>query len=250
MNSSQSKVSSIKKGRIRKIPKQFSDPKFKKKILTHWQELLVIKEIPEPMPEKLVQQEVRSAILDILRKGIEEYNENLDLVEVRHVFSAKELYKLIKERISVQIKISNIYFHLNRLKDSGYVQIVASIKEGRQITHFYGRTARLFLWTGEPLDKTEVTNDSVHHNFMTLLQHFNPNLTSETINVLYRSFFQAKQENHDQVKKWMEKNIEILTELNVDTRDIYKFLMLIDRCDSKTIEVSNKILTLFNFPDE
>lgn len=249
MKSSQSKILSIKKKRIRKLPKLQSDPKLKKRLLQHWQDIPVIKEIPETMPA-LVEQEVRSAILDILREGIEEYDEEHDLVEIRHVFSAKELHKLIKERLSIKIKISNVYFHLNKLKDGGYVQIVTSFKEGRQITHFYGRTARLFLWMGEPLDTTDVTDESKFSDFITLLKHFNPDLTSETINELFRSFLQVHQETHDRVKKWMEKNVEILAELNVDTRDVYKFLMSIDRCDSKTIEVSNKILTLFNFPDE
>ena len=250
MKSSQSKKFSIKKERIRKLPDQISDPKFKKGIFNHWQKIPVIKEIPEPMPLKLVKQEVRSEILDVLRKGIEEYDEKQDLIEVRHVFSAKELHKLIKERLSIKIKISNVYFHLNKLLDKGYVQIVTSIKEGRQITHFYGRTARLFLWMGEPLDTTDVNDESKFSDFIIILKRFNPDLTSVTINELFRSFLQVYQETHGRAKKWMEKNIEILTELNVDTRDVYKSLRLIDRSDSKTIETYNKIMKLLNFPEE
>ncbi|MHA2246693.1 MAG: hypothetical protein ACXADY_17250 [Candidatus Hodarchaeales archaeon] len=241
MKSSQSKKPSLKKERIRKLPDKISD---------HWQKIPVIKEIPEPMPLKLVKQEVRSEILNVLRKGIEEYDEKQNLVEIRHVFSAKELHKLIKESLSIKIKISNVYFHLNKLIDKGYVQIVTSIKEGRQITHFYGRTARLFLWMGEPLDTTDVTDESKFSDFIIILKRFNPDLTSETVNNLFRSFLQVRQETHDRAKRWMEKNLEIVTELNVDTRDVYKFLMSIDRCDSKTIETYNKLMKLLNFPEE
>ncbi|MFX1284013.1 MAG: hypothetical protein ACFFB5_10175 [Promethearchaeota archaeon] len=249
MKSSQSKTLSIKKKRIRKLPKLLSDPKLKKRLLQHWQEIPVIKEIPEFMPA-LVEQEVRSAILNLLREGIEEYNEEQDLIEMRHVFSAKELRKLINERISKRIKISNVYFHINTLKDNGYLQIVTSIKEGRQITHFYGRTARLFLWIGEPLEKAKITEDSIYLNLKVLLKQFHPDLASEDIKELYRSFLQIKQETHDRVKLWMEKNVEILTKLNVDTREVYSFLKSIDQCNSHTIEIYHRIMKFINFHDE
>ncbi len=248
MRSSQSKVLSTKNERIRKLPKLISESKFKKTIFAHWQKIPVIKEIAESMPEELVLQEVRSAILDILRNGIEEYDERRDLIEIRHVFSVKELHKLIREKISKKIKLSNVYFHLNQLKERGFVQIVTSIKEGRQITHFYGRTAKLFLWMGETLDETELTDDSIFHKFMALMQHFNSDLTVETIETLYKSLLNTKQETHNRVKMWMENNLEKLTELNMDTRDVYNFLRSIDRCNPESIEVHNKIIRLLNFP--
>lgn len=250
MGSSQQKILSTKREGIRKLPKQISESKLKKTMFSHWQKIPVIKEIPESMPEELVLQEVRSAILDILRNGIEEYDEKNDLVDIRHVFSVKELHKLIRERTSKKIKLSNVYFHLNQLKERGFVQIVTSIKEGRQITHFYGRTAKLFLWMGEALDETEATDDSKYLDFIALMQHFNPDLTLENIEPLYKSLLQTNQETHNRVKSWMENNLEKLTELNMDTRDVYNFLKSIDRCNPRSVKVHNKIITLLNFPTD
>ncbi|MFX0126090.1 MAG: hypothetical protein ACFFAE_20885 [Candidatus Hodarchaeota archaeon] len=242
MSSSQSEILSTKSEKMRKLPKLISGSELEKTIFAHWQKIPVIKEISEPMPEELVLQEVRSAILDILRNGIEEYDERHDLVRNRHVFSVKELHKLIKERISKKIKLSNVYFHLNQLKDREFVQIVTSIKEGRQITHYYGRTAKLFLWMGKE------QNDSEYSHFTTLMQFFNPDITSETVKELFKSLLQIKLEVHNRVKMWMENNVDILTELNVDTRDFYNFLKSIDRCNPRSIEVYNKINELLNFP--
>lgn len=242
IRSSQCKILTTERKKIKKLPKQISDSELRKTILAHWQKIPVIKEISEPMPEELVLQEVRSVILDILRTGIEEYNERHDLVEIRHVFSVKELHKIIKERITKKIKLSNVYFHLNQLKGGGFVQLVTSIKEGRQITHYYGRTAKLFLWIGK------TTDDTKDRNFIALLQYFNPDLTSETIEELYNSLLLAEVETHNRAKKWLENNVEELTELDVDTRDVYNFLKSIDRCNPRSIEVYDKINELLNFP--
>ena len=128
------------------------------------------------------------------------------------------------------------------MKDSEFVQIVTSIKEGRQITHYYGRTAKLFLWMGKEDD------ESRSNKFIALMQAFNPDLTSETLEELYESLLQTKLESHNRVKIWLEKNVDKLTELNLDTRDVYSFLKSIDRCNPKSIEVYNKTNELLNFP--
>jgi DNA-binding transcriptional ArsR family regulator len=236
------------KEEIKKQPTQTSDPKLRKIFLNHWQNIPVIKEIPEPMPIKLIKQEIRSEILDILRVGVKEYDESNNIFEFRHVFSVKELHKLMKERINTRIKISNVYFHLNRLREKGYIEIVTSIKEGRQTTHFFGRTARLFLWMGEPLETKKIAEDTAYLNFVTLLEQFKPNLASESIEGLYTSFIQAKLESHRRIKQWIKKNEEQLVRLNMDTRDLYQFLKSIDNCNSAIIEVNNKIARLLDFP--
>jgi len=239
MNSSQT---GTKRENIRKLPNKISGSKLEETIFSHWQKIPVIKDIPEVMPEDLILQEVRSGILDIFRNGIEEYDEKRDLIRVRHVFSVKELHKLIKEKLSKKIKLSNVYFHLNQLKDREFVQIVATIKEGRQITHYYGRTAKLFLWGGKE------EKDPKINKFISLMQYFNPDLTSETIKELYESLMHTSLESHNRVKTWMENNIDTLTEQNMDTRDVYSFLRHLDKCDSKSIELYSKISELLNFP--
>jgi len=239
MNSSQT---GTKRENIRKLPNKISGSKLEETIFSHWQKIPVIKDIPEVMPEDLILQEVRSGILDIFRNGIEEYDEKRDLIRVRHVFSVKELHKLIKEKLSKKIKLSNVYFHLNQLKDREFVQIVTTIKEGRQITHYYGRTAKLFLWGGKE------EKDPKINKFISLMQYFNPDLTSETIKELYESLMHTSLESHNRVKTWMENNIDTLTEQNMDTRDVYSFLRHLDKCDSKSIELYSKISELLNFP--
>jgi DNA-binding transcriptional ArsR family regulator len=236
------------KEKVKKQPIKLSDPKLKKVLLNHWQNIPVIKEIPEPMPTKLIKQEIRSEILDVLREGVQEYDENNNIVEIRYAFSVKELHKLIKERIKTRIKISNVYFHLNRLREKGYIEIITSISEGRQTTHYFGRTARLFLWMGEPLETKKIAEDTAYLNFVTLLKQFKPNLTSEFIEELYTSFIHARLEGHQRIKQWIKKNEEQLVTLNMDTRDLYQFLKSIDNCTTTIIEVNNKIARLLDFP--
>ncbi|UCE12364.1 MAG: winged helix-turn-helix transcriptional regulator [Candidatus Heimdallarchaeota archaeon] len=234
----------IGREKIPKLPIQLSDPKFRK-VLDHWHQIPAVHEIPTSMPTKLVKQEIRSAILDTLREGIMEYDEQNDRVHTRHVFSAKELQKIIGKRVSIKIKISNVYFHLNKLKDKGLIEIVESIKEGRQITHYFGRTARLFLWIGD-LDDVKEKFKPFHF----LLEQFNPDLESDAIQELFSSVMRTQSETHDRVKRWMEKHEDMIMRSNIDTRDLYVFLKSIDNCNRTTIEFYKKITDLLNFPTE
>ncbi|MFX0171165.1 MAG: hypothetical protein ACFE9L_04535 [Candidatus Hodarchaeota archaeon] len=233
---------------IKKKPNQLSDPKLKKILLEHWQKIPIIKEIPEPMPTQLINQEIRSELLDILREGVEEYNEEKKISEIRHAFSVKELHKLIKERVKTKIKISNVYFHLNKLKEKDYIEIVTSIREGRQITHFFGRTAKLFLWIGEPVETNKLSEDTNYLKFATLLEHFAPNVISESSKELYMAAMQIKKEGHEKIRQWIEKNEELLMRLNMDTRDLFQFLISIYQCDPTVIEMNRKIARLIDFP--
>ncbi|MFX0184448.1 MAG: hypothetical protein ACFE95_15305 [Candidatus Hodarchaeota archaeon] len=236
--------------KIKKQPGQLSDPKLKRILLDHWQKIPIIKEIPEPMPTKLIKQEIRSELLDILREGVEEYNENNEISEIRHAFSVKELHKFVKDRINTKIKISNVYFHLNKLKEKDYIEIVTSIREGRQTTHFFGRTAKLFLWMGESFETKKFTEDTDYLNFVTLLEQFKPNLAIESIEGLYTSFIHTRLESHQRIKQWIKKNEGKLVTLNMDTRDLYQFLKSIDNSNTAIIEVNRKIVSLLDFPTE
>ncbi|MFX0149606.1 MAG: hypothetical protein ACFFAJ_02385 [Candidatus Hodarchaeota archaeon] len=234
--------------KIKSQPTQLSDPKLKKILLDHWQKIPVIKEIPESMPIQLINQEIRSELLDILREGVEEYDEDKKISEIRHAFSVKELHKLLKERVMTKIKISNVYFHLNKLKEKDYIEIVTSIREGRQITHFFGRTAKLFLWIGEPVEPNKLSEDTDYLRFAILLEHFAPNVTSEFSKELYTSAMQIRKEGHEKIRQWIEKNEEVLMKLNMDTRDLFQFLISIYQCDPSVVEMNRKIARLIEFP--
>lgn len=234
------------KGKIRKLPRQLSDPNLKKKILEHWQNVPAILEIEGLPPIKFIHQEVRSEILDILREGIEEYDDSVDRSIIRHVFSSKELHKLIKERLATKIKVSNVYFHLHKLEENGFVEIIASIKEGRHVTHYFGRTARLFLWIGEPIE--ELKENSKFKNIVSVLKHFNPDLPSDSIDLLLTSLVESKKETHTLIKNWIEVNEDLIIKLNLDVRDLYTFLVMINRSDPSTSELHKKIADMLNFP--
>ena len=203
-------------------------------------------EIEGPIPSKLVHQEVRSEILDILREGIKEFDESEDQEVIRHVLSSKELHKIIKQNLKTKIKLSNVYFHLHKLEEKGYVEIITSIKEGRHITHYYGRKARLYLWIGEPFE--EIKEKSKFQNIVDILKHFNPELSLDSIESLLNSLVKSKKKTHNLIKQWIESNENVLIDLNLDIRDLYRFLAMIDRCDPTTIELHNKITKLLNFP--
>ncbi|MFW9995055.1 MAG: hypothetical protein ACFFD4_23660 [Candidatus Odinarchaeota archaeon] len=209
------------------------------RLVNHWKTIPAIKNITDPMAVDFASQEVRSLILAVLREGIVEDKQS------RHALSAKELFKTVKKRMDAKIKLSNIYFHLDKLQNQGYVQIVTSIKEGRHITHYFGRTARLFLFSGRQDDKQK--------RFQTLnklLQHFNPERPEESNRRLFDRAERAWEESEKKLNKWMERNEEILLELDIDLRQIYSFLMEVDTFSSGAIELNTEFAKLLRFPPE
>ena len=227
-----------------KIPysPKFGDPELKKKIYDHWKGIQIIKEIEGNQPKKLVDQKIRSAILNLLREGLEERDEDDNQIRRRYVFSTKEIHSFIKDSIQVKIKISNVYFHLHKLQDQNLVKIIATKKEGRNITHYYGCTARLFLWLGDPVEKLSETEifQSIHK----LISILNPNLFNNTIEAILTSFAMNKKENHRRIKEWIYKNEQILINNQFDIRDLYKFLILIPNLDPEKIETLKALSTL------
>ena len=62
---------------------------------------------------KFADQEVRNAILEILREGIDEENLSTSKKMVRrHALNAQELQIHVNKRIDTPVKLSNVYFHL------------------------------------------------------------------------------------------------------------------------------------------
>ncbi|MHA2226772.1 MAG: hypothetical protein ACXAC8_16285 [Candidatus Hodarchaeales archaeon] len=249
MKSSNSKTVLLnKKNGLGKLPRQLINHPLKKDILDHWRTIPAIIEIVGSIPARLTNQEIRSSILDILREGIEEYDDSDNIKVVRHVFSVKELHKLIKKRISSKIKISNVYFHLHKLEEHNYIKSVGSTTEGRQTTHYYGRTARLFLYIGEGDETKNLKLNRVFQNIYKLLIHFNRKLTSDSIQELFSSIVQSQNKNHESAKKWIEANEDILLELNIDIREIYLFLRSLNVTRSEIISLNDKVAKLLNFP--
>lgn len=231
------------------VPQKILNSPSKEKILNQWNNIPAIKETYDFTTFELMTQGVRSIIVDLLREGIMEYNPITNQCVTRHVFSAKEILNYVKKNLSVEITPQNIYFHLSKLEEAGIITRVASIKAGRHSTHYFGRTARLFVNVGSPSEK-EYLNDEKIGKINDLLKRINPDIPEEIPQVVFNELKESTDESRERIKEWMAEYEKLIIDLNIDFRDIYEILFLIDRFDKTTIEITRKIAKLFKYPSK
>ncbi|MFX0053080.1 MAG: winged helix-turn-helix domain-containing protein, partial [Candidatus Hermodarchaeota archaeon] len=69
---------------------------------------------------------IRAAIMRILLEGIPEGKPNN-----RYALNVKEIKNLLKERKKIDISITNLYFHINKLLNAEFITVVETFKEKR-----------------------------------------------------------------------------------------------------------------------
>lgn len=191
-------------------------------LIEFWKTVPAIKifRLQEEIWNNLINQEVRSAILDILREGIEEEpSTEGENVQQRNALSAQELRKWINEQFKIKTKIANIYFHLKILQEAGLIQAVTTLFEGKHHATYFGRTAKLFICRDPELDWQKGPQ---FKNLVDLITHFNPGQKKEETTEFVKKFFEKYENSDKTIIEWIEKHEELLTTMVIDIRNFHK----------------------------
>ncbi|MFX1514228.1 MAG: winged helix-turn-helix domain-containing protein [Promethearchaeota archaeon] len=195
-----------------------------------WKSVPIVQIIPDPHASlfKFINQDVRGAILDLLREGIED---EIKAGTKRRRFSlnARELQKYVNNRLLTPIKLSNIYFHLQKLEKQNLIQVVAIKKEGKHHAAYYGRTAKFFIFNDTSKEIRTIMRQTLH----TLIARINPKWENRRINLLLDNFFNHKENQFKSALAWIEKHEDLLTNLEVDIGEIYFLLEHLGISDSQ-----------------
>lgn len=151
--------------------------------------------------------------------------------------------------MNVEITIQNIYFHLSKLEEAGIITRITSIKEGIHSTHYFGRTARLFVHVGSSSQKGFLSDEKVE-KIMKLLEVLNHGLSIEAQIKVFDELQEKTDEARERIKKWMAENEKVIIEINIDFRDIYEMLFLLERFDESILETTQKMAKLFKYPSQ
>ena len=135
------------------------------------------------------------------------------------------------------------------MEEAGIITRITSIKEGRHSTHYFGRTARLFVHVGSSSQKIFSNNEKAE-KIMKLLEVLNPGLSIEAQSIVFDELQEETDEARERIKKWMVENEKVIIELNIDFRDIYEVLFLLERFDESILETTQKIAKLFKYPSK
>ncbi|MCE7736189.1 MAG: hypothetical protein GPJ54_15010 [Candidatus Heimdallarchaeota archaeon] len=168
---------------------------------------------------KSTSQPIQNSILKILRKGISDDNN-----KKRHFLTANELLEAVNveiEGLQNAIKISMLYYHLDKLQEFQLVEFVYYI-EGRHKRKYFGRTAKFYLF-GDPKEMDEKV-EQYFSPISKLILHYNPNADIEKYKQIVNQIRDEESEFSSSLVTWMRENHELLYELEIDALDIFTAL--------------------------
>jgi len=217
-------------------------------LLDFWRRVPAIKRCDIALHE-VGRQIVRSIILETLRQGIEDTNETEEgISNVRHALSAQELLEKVNEQLTDSIKLSNVYFHLQKLQDAGFVETVATLREGKHDVTYFGRTAKIFLF-GEPqITDLEDTSSPWIKSLTNLLTYLSPKINTETATTLIQEYMQASIASHNATVTWIEKHEDLITQFNIDLQSLFRFFEAIGSSDAEIVKLRAKLAESLDYP--
>ncbi|MFX0182523.1 MAG: hypothetical protein ACFE95_05495 [Candidatus Hodarchaeota archaeon] len=197
----------------------------------------------------LIYQEVRNEIMELLREGIK--TELDGKITKRHALNAQEILTHLNQKRTQenrsQLKISNIYFHLEKLVHFGHVKEIP-IKEGRFHVKYYGRTAKIFIFS--PLEPSGIQKirERLLSEVVEPLHAIAPSYSKQRITTIINNLFDYRMTNIKQLVSWLEKNVEHLEE--IDFSFFFQAMLEIIGLglDKKGLALYADLVEVLNFP--
>jgi DNA-binding transcriptional ArsR family regulator len=193
-----------------------------KKVYEFWKNVPTILEIEQETFDKIVDQEFRGTILDILREGIMDDNIQENGLSRRYAMSAPEMLPKIREKLGYEVKLSNVYFHLEKLEKANLIREVAKKLEGKHYVTYYGRTSKLILCCR--LDDSDQCESKFLHSAYSLAEHLNLDIDTQMLNTTIKKIQSRNGELYQLEKEWIQNNHETLFQLDIDVLELFDFI--------------------------
>ncbi|MFQ5979913.1 MAG: hypothetical protein ACE5OZ_17415 [Candidatus Heimdallarchaeota archaeon] len=194
---------------------------------------------------------LRRAIVRILRTGIIE--EFKGQKRRRHALTAQEILDLLPRHLEddPEIKIpslTNLYFHLEKLEHGKVklIQPVAILREKRKKRRFpityYGRTARIILYTGSK-DQFE-KKAKQFSSLAQLMQVLQPEIQVDQLNGLLEKVIVFQKARAVQISEWIEKHDDYCLEAEICVGDVLECLNMLDPIHPEYQQILKEITEL------
>jgi hypothetical protein len=193
-----------------------SPDELRKKLYTYWHELDFFVEVESTNIEQVRQSEIKWFIIKYIRDGIEDDFGKEHNLSRRHAFSAKELHEAYTNSPAGEnCSISNFHFHIQSLVEHDYLREIATIKEGRHITKYYGRTSIAFLDQFDQHLQSRMAQD-FFEPLKRVISAMNPDLKFEHISQLVDNNLSSMRDYFSRVISWIEANYPHLYKSKID----------------------------------
>jgi DNA-binding MarR family transcriptional regulator len=208
-------------------------------LFEYWRDLPLV-QIHDLPSEIIESHRVRPAIMKILRAGIPDEKESGRL---RHALNTKEIRRTLLDREGIKMSQHNLYFHLNKLEEIGYIKVVARLLEGRHNVAYYGRTARSILRrdTEESLEKYERWFQEMGK----VAKVKRPEFDMARLEGLAEEYLEIMRRRDRAQGEWMASNERLIYEGEIDSYSIFGLIQTMDVMDSEYIGFIKKVRELF-----
>ncbi|MHA2503694.1 MAG: hypothetical protein ACXAE3_12585, partial [Candidatus Kariarchaeaceae archaeon] len=155
----------------------------------------------------------------------------------------------------------NVYFHLQKLEDTGLVRIVDSLPSGRRFTAYYGRTARVFMLEDDmtmPITETILDSPGNHYfleklpEFISLISGVSLDTAKEVVHQAMDAnshFMTSEKEYTKQYEEWTTRFEDQIRQTDLDLiKNYFLYIKLIDY-QRQVSESFHKLKELMQFPD-
>ena len=204
------------------------------RFFSYWDNLQIAKTLDKEHFDK-ARQEIRSEITSILAKGILDTNPLTMKPQKRHVLSVNEIKEYVQSKLGKEVLKPNLYFHLNFLEENGLIQVVDTYGKSRNVSSYYGRTAKMFL-LGEEKTKEDLEVLS-HPNFKRFVKRVNPELDDKELEVTINKILKISKNDFTEIISWLGKQMSFFEDLEgIDQHEIFNLLTFLRISDSEIFE--------------
>ncbi|MCY3410478.1 MAG: hypothetical protein INQ03_02470 [Candidatus Heimdallarchaeota archaeon] len=199
------------------------------KIYSYWDDIPTIKRLDQQIIDAIVEVEVRELILKIMRNGIHDDIFNTGTPRVRHAMTPKTLLELVNLQLKKPVKLSNIYFHLDKLKEFEMIKSVAILYEGKYKQTYFGRTSKLYVFNKNK--NRDIENMKIAES---VIKTLNPELSEESISEAVKQYLNRKNNSREKIFDWFTKHEQDLRKKEFDTLSIWNILEELLQIDNST----------------
>lgn len=218
----------------------------------YWDQLPTIKEFTVKEYE-MIDQDIRDAIVRSLALGKKDIHPLSNEPTIRHVLSANEIYSIlgdiIPERIDPdnpdqrKLEPANLYFHLDKLKSSGFIQEVCIVRTGKRFTTYYGRTAKIAVLKYDKSEKMKDIQpiDEISEGLVKLIQRISSNVNSEHIRQILQTINMKNQYEVCEFTDWVKANEDAFKGIEVDSKQLHNLFMFVSTIQPEIIEAIEEL---------
>lgn len=204
-----------------------------------WEETPLSVKVPKD-DFKLLSQENRGLILKALNTGL--YESKYDYL--RHILTAQEILDYIQKNHNEDFKLTNVYFHLQKLQEKNFIKEVTQIGTGKRPKTFYGRTAKIFV-NSDSMEE-DLENDPFYQKLFQIIHKLNPSISESKIKEPFNKINNLKWDKQAKtLESWFNKNKDILDEIDIDYTRLFLYLNYVLDFGSDYIPLNKELADMF-----